>query len=95
MTVRDGGGLSSSVSTTVTVQRNLNTPAFVDVGNSGYSVNVDNNIPTGRTVYDAQATDGDTNTVVSYLGLSVCVCVSGGGWGICVRVCVTIIETSF
>ena len=68
MTVRDGGGLSSSVSTTVTVQRNLNTPAFVDVGNSGYSVNVDNNIPIGRTVYDAQATDGDTNTVVSCLG---------------------------
>ena len=59
---------------TVTIQRNLNTPAFVDVGNSGYSVNVDNNIPIGRTVYDAQATDGDTNTAVSYLGLSVCVC---------------------
>ena len=66
MIVRDGGGLSASVSMTVTVQRNRNTPSFTDVGNSGFSVSIDNNFATGATVYDAQATDGDANTVVRY-----------------------------
>ena len=67
MTVSDGAGRSASESMTVTVQRNRNVPRFTDVNNNAFTVNVDNNIPIGTTVYDAESTDGDsnTNTVVS------------------------------
>ncbi|XP_070182126.1 cadherin EGF LAG seven-pass G-type receptor 2-like [Littorina saxatilis] len=62
VTVRDGGGFSSTVSATVSVRRNLNTPEFTDVGSTGFSLTVDDNLSTGTSVYDADATDGDAGT---------------------------------
>lgn len=55
--VTDQGGLSDTASVTITVERNLNSPAFL--GSGQYSVTIVENFPLATRILQVSATDQD------------------------------------